>query len=55
MGNFIFDGMSGQALDGEMIGLTATIHNLDAGRTVTLGPPVALPIHIDAHGDPALK
>lgn len=55
MGNFIFDGMSGSALDGEMIGLHTTLHVKDGVRTVTVDPPTKIPTHIDAQGFPKLR
>ena len=65
MGNFIFDGMSGNALNGQMIGLTVNIEDnyttaksgkiAISQRNVSLAPPESIPIQINAQGYPELN
>ena len=58
LGNFIFDGMGGNALNGQMIGLdlslkgTVDSNGVLQNKVVYLGAPNAIPIHIDSQGFP---
>lgn len=61
LGNFIFDGMGGNALDGQMIGLEINVKgaidnkgNFES-KTVTVGTPDPIYTHIDSYGFPELK
>jgi poly-gamma-glutamate capsule biosynthesis protein CapA/YwtB (metallophosphatase superfamily) len=55
MGNFIFDGMSGNALDGEMIGVNVRVKAEGIAHSVTFDAPTAIATHIDDQGYPKLK
>jgi len=55
MGNFIFDGMSGEATKGQMIKLPITLEKTIADQTrssVAIGTPVSIPLQIDRSGFP---
>ncbi len=63
LGNFVFDGMGGNALNGQMIGLEIHLKGASDGqgvfqtgtRNVTLETPTSIPIHIDDRGYPELN
>ncbi len=54
MGNFIFDGMSGAALHGQMIGVTIKRTFVSGDKKLTLNPPDAIPIDINESGEPVI-
>ncbi len=57
LGNFIFDGMSGEALNGQMISIAVSVSKtVTAGKTVSsvvsIDDAVKIPVRIDASGYP---
>jgi poly-gamma-glutamate capsule biosynthesis protein CapA/YwtB (metallophosphatase superfamily) len=55
MGNFIFDGMSGEATKGQMIKMPITLTKTIANQTassITISTPVSIPVQIDRFGYP---